>query len=257
MNNADESSSLGHTPGTKWEFDATVAAVFDDMLRRSIPQYDVMRDAVFQLGAPFVAAAPSSDVVDLGASRGEAVSRFVDRFGMRNRYMLVEVAPPMVKVLRERFARWITPALGGVDPGVGQVPFIRVSTDDLRSSYPSVLASLTLSVLTLQFIPIEYRPRIVHRAYESTAPGGAFILVEKVLGGDAVFQDAFVREYQEMKIENGYSQEEVDRKALALEGVLVSQTAAANEAMLRAEGFAHVECFWRWMNFAGWLAIKS
>ncbi len=33
-------------PEGKWEFDAQVTDVFDEMLRRSIPQYDVMRNAV-------------------------------------------------------------------------------------------------------------------------------------------------------------------------------------------------------------------
>lgn len=37
-------NSIGHLPqGDKWEFDAGVTECFEDMLRRSIPQYDVMR----------------------------------------------------------------------------------------------------------------------------------------------------------------------------------------------------------------------
>ena len=43
----------------------------------------------------------------------------------------------------------------------------------------------------------------------------------------------------------------------SLEGVLVPVTAEWNEAMLHAAGFRQVECFWRWMNFAGWLAIRE
>ncbi len=43
-------SSLGHVPsGQRWEFDTSVTTVFDDMLRRSIPQYEVMRHAVTEL----------------------------------------------------------------------------------------------------------------------------------------------------------------------------------------------------------------
>ena len=37
-------SSLGHAPGARWEFDESVTSAFDDMLRRSIPQYEAMRD---------------------------------------------------------------------------------------------------------------------------------------------------------------------------------------------------------------------
>ena len=33
-----------------WQFDGSVTDVFDNMLSRSIPQYEVMREAVFELG---------------------------------------------------------------------------------------------------------------------------------------------------------------------------------------------------------------
>jgi Phage portal protein len=39
----EQASSLGHLPGSKWQFDESVAQVFDDMLVRSIPIYPVMR----------------------------------------------------------------------------------------------------------------------------------------------------------------------------------------------------------------------
>ncbi len=41
--------------------------------------------------------------------------------------------------------------------------------------------ALTCAILTTPFTPIGYRQR-AHRIYENTKPGGAFILVEKVLG---------------------------------------------------------------------------
>jgi len=30
-----------------------------------------------------------------------------------------------------------------------------------------------------------------------------------------------------------------------------------NEAILKGAGFTTVDCFWRWMNFGGWIAIKE
>ena len=55
---------------------------------------------------------------------------------------------------------------------------------------------------------------------------------------------------------SGYNQESIERKRLSLEGVLVPVTAGWNEDILHSAGFLHIDCFWRWMNFAGWMAIK-
>ena len=116
---------------------------------------------------------------------------------------------------------------------------------------------MILSVLTLQFTPIEYRLKIVRDAFNALLPGGALILVEKVLGATADLDAALVDLYYSMKRDHGYSQEEIDRKRLSLEGVLVPVTAAWNEQLLRQSGFAEVDCFWRYLNFAGWIAVKS
>jgi tRNA (cmo5U34)-methyltransferase len=60
-----------------------------------------------------------------------------------------------------------------------------------------------------------------------------------------------------MKRRRGYTNEQIDRKRLSLEGVLVPVTARWNEDLLRAAGFGEVDCFWRWMNFAGWVAVRG
>src|SRR5262249_39399854 len=148
-------------PSDRWSFDEEVTACFDDMLARSIPQYEVMRKATFDMGWRFVR--PKTDIVDLGCSRGEALSPFVDAFGAFNSYVGVEVSPPMLEAARARFE-------GLISRGI-----VSIRDCDLRDSYPPVNASLTLSVLTLQFTPIEFRQRIVRRVFQSTIPGGAFI----------------------------------------------------------------------------------
>jgi len=66
----------------------------------------------------------------------------------------------------------------------------------------------------------------------------------------------FVDLYYRMKESKGYSHDEIERKRLSLEGVLVPVTARFNEMLLRGAGFRQVDCFWRWMNFCGWVAVK-
>ena len=97
---------------------------------------------------------------------------------------------------------------------------------------------------------------MVQEVYDRTLPGGAFILVEKVLGSSAPVDAILTDLYEDLKRRNGYSQQNIDRKRLSLEGVLVPLTAGWNENLLRRAGFGDVECFWRSLNFAGWVAVK-
>jgi tRNA (cmo5U34)-methyltransferase len=232
----------GYAPD-RWEFDDEVTRVFDDMLSRSIPQYRVMRDAVSSVALRF--ARDGTWIVDLGSSRGEAVAPLVKALGARCYYMLTEVSEPMLVACRERYK-------GFVDSKV-----MMVNDTDLRTDYPALRASVTLSVLTMCFIPMNYRQKLLRNVWRHTMPGGAFVMVEKVLGGSAVVDEMMVDVYHGLKHEHGYGWDEIERKKLSLEGVLVPVTAGWNEQLLRQAGFSQVDCFWRWMNFAAWVAVKD
>ena len=236
-------SSLGHMPDGKWAFDESVTSVFDDMLARSIPQLPLMRELVSAVASHFVQ--PGTHVIDLGCSLGETLVPLVGRFGSANRFIGIEVAAPMLAACRTRFATMI------------EAGIVDIREQNLRDGYPAEHASVTLSILALMFTPIEYRFRILNDIFNHTLPNGALVIVEKVLGGDARTDALFVDLYHQHKRSVGYTQEEIDRKRLALEGVLVPVTSAWNEQLLRGAGFSHVECFWRCLNFSGWLAIKD
>lgn len=229
-------------PQGRWVFDQSVTDAFEDMLRRSIPQYDVMRQACFELAARF--RVPGTDIVDLGCSRGDAMAELVETYGAENRFVGAEVSEPMLSAARSRYDAEI------------RAGTVRIENLDLRTGYPECEASVTLAVLTLQFIATEYRQRVVREAYRHTVEGGVLIMVEKVLGEDADMNAAMEDSYYLLKAANGYSQEAIQRKRMSLEGVLVPVTARWNEQLLRSAGFSRVDCFWRWMNFAGWIAIR-
>lgn len=236
-------ASLDHQPEGRWVFDAAVAACYDDMLARSIPDYDGMRAAVAALATRF--ARPGTDVVDLGCSLGGALQSVLARCGDGLRYHGVDDSAPMLAAARERLADEIAAGVVTLHPL------------DLRDEYPAVRASVTLAVLTLQFIPIERRQRLLRRIFDATLPGGALIVVEKVLGATADLDDAQVDAYYALKAGNGYNATSIAAKRRALEGALVPLTAAANEALLRDAGFSQVDGFWRWLNFAGWVALRA
>lgn len=227
-----------HTlPEGKWEFNQAVTEVFDEMLERSIPDYEGMRDTTTELAVKF--AQPDTDIVDLGCSRGAALKPIYNVLGDSVSYTGIEVSPPMLAA------------------AITEIPFADIFDTDLRHDYPAVDASVVLSVLTLQFIPIEYRQKIVSQVYNSLRPGGVFLLVEKILGRDSVTNELFIETYLDRKGANGYSQEEINRKRESLEGVLVPVTSLWNEDLLKLAGFSHVECYWRHLNFAAWIGIKE
>lgn len=224
----------------RWAFDEEVAFVFDDMLARSIPAYGEMRRVVCEIGRRFLRE--PGRVVDLGTSRGEALASLLDyRPGATG--IAVEIAEPMARHARGYLARFAN---------------VEVAEIDLRTGYPSLdEVDVVLCVLTLQFVPIEHRYRVLDEALRSLRAGGALILVEKILGASAFSDRLLVDAYLDRKRENGYSDEEIDRKRLALEGVLVPVSAETNERMLAGAGFAQVERVWQSLNFAGWLAVRG
>ena len=60
----------------------------------------------------------------------------------------------------------------------------------------------------------------------------------------------------QMKRENGYTEEKIMQKRKSLENVLSPLKAEWNEDMLHEAGFEKVDMFWRCLNFCGWVAIK-
>lgn len=227
----------------KWAFDGDVARVFDDMLARSIPQYELMRRTTLDVASHFADRNPAA-IVDLGCSRGEALAPFVERYGAKRLHVGVEISEPMADAVAARFAHEIA---GG---------FVSIRREDLRRYYPPERAAVVLAILTVQFVPIEYRLRLLRSAWASLEPGGCLVLVEKVLGATADLDALMVDRYLAMKRDHGYSEEEIERKRLALEGVLVPVTAAMNVDLLRGAGFVEIDCFWRWMNFAGFVGVR-
>lgn len=230
-------------PGEKWKFDAEVSECFEDMLNRSIPQYDVMRLAVQQMACKYIQ--PNTDVMDIGCSRGDALDTIISTCPYSTcRYLGIEVSDPMIEIARRRFMLNSN---------------VTILKHDLRESIDKIMVrpSVVLSVLTLQFIPIEYRMIVLSEIYGKLRKGGALIMVEKVLGNSAKIDKNMVNIYFDMKRKNGYSDEAIRRKKLSLEGVLVPMTAQWNENLLSQTGFTEVDCFWRWMNFAGWVAVKK
>lgn len=172
------------------------------------------------------------------------IIRFIKKNGACNHYKLYDVSEPMLNKCREKYK-------GFIDSGI-----VDVENYDLRNGIKTIDCSVVLSILTIQFTPIEYRQKIIESIYNCLNSNGAFIFVEKVLGNTNKIDTVFVDEYYGIKKENSYTQEQILLKRKSLEGVLVPITENWNIDLLKSVGFKQIDCFWRFLNFAGFIAIK-
>lgn len=230
-------------PGQEWSFNEDVANVFDDMLGRSIPGYENMRETVIRMITPIVSN--GGYVLDLGCSHGEMIAKLIKELGssLYVNYVGVDSSTPMVSKARKRF----------VDDERVTIMHADIADAEMQRLRYDVI----LSILTLQFIPIEHRQSILKQVYDALTPNGCFILVEKVLGESQLGQDHLVSVYHQMKKDNGYSEEQVEAKRISLQNVLVPLRASENIRLLKSAGFSVVQPFWQNLNFVGIYASKE
>jgi tRNA (cmo5U34)-methyltransferase len=117
--------------------------------------------------------------------------------------------------------------------------------------------SIILANYTLQFLAPRERAPMLKKIFEHLPRGGILIFSEKVLESAASTTDLFVKFYYEFKKRNGYSELEIAQKREALENVLIPLSEMENREALAQAGFSKVSLFFKWYNFASYLAEKT
>ena len=222
-----------------FRFDASVARVFPDMLRRSIPGYAASIEAIGSLAARYVQ--PGTHCYDLGCSLGAASLAMLQ--GSRTRDFRV-IAVDNSAAMIDRCTEIVT----GHDN-------IELVLADLRD-VPIENASMVVLNYTLQFLDMDSRDALIRRICAGLVPGGLLVLSEKVVDDDPSIEELLVDLHYEHKRRNDYSQLEISRKRAALENVLIPETVAAHRKRLADGGFAHSAVWLRYFNFVSIVAIK-
>ena len=87
-------------------------------------------------------------------------------------------------------------------------------------------------------------------------PGGGLILIEKVKSEVPELNKTFIELHHQFKEQKGYSKLEISQKREALENVLIPWTAEQISNLVYSAGFSTVDLFFKWNNFAGFIALK-
>ncbi|MFF2531511.1 methyltransferase domain-containing protein [Brevibacillus sp. NPDC058079] len=224
---------------SSWSFSKEVSEQFDNHVRKSVPFYDLIQSSIASLSDYFVSS--HGLIYDLGCATGETIQLIERRHPDKNlRYIGIDSSAEMLEKAR----------LKNCDNQ--RISFCHAPLEKYNFEEKS---RCILSVLTLQFLPIEARKKIIHNIYACLYEGGAFIYVEKTLSSSPIFQDIFTHSQYDIKLESGLSYEEVFRKQQALRGVMVPITVQDNLQILHNAGF-HVEIFLKHWQFTGFIAIK-
>lgn len=224
----------------RFEFNQTVANVFQDMISRSVPGYDLLLRMIGLYASLFIQ--PGSRVFDLGCSLGGASLVIADQPQASTcQIVAVDNSAAMIAKCRQHES----------------LPEnIEWRCEDIRQTVITN-ASLVVLNLTLQFLPPAERLELLQRIFEGMNPGGALVLSEKVVFANETENERMVQLYQGFKKSMGYSDLEISQKRNALEKVLIPDSDSYHLQRLEAVGFDEVyQCF-RSFNFISFLAIKK
>ncbi|MGC3959225.1 MAG: carboxy-S-adenosyl-L-methionine synthase CmoA [Verrucomicrobiota bacterium] len=245
MNTAEETRDRVFAQETEpfdFKFNAAVATVFDDMVNRSVPYYEEMQRMIAELAADF--ALEKTNVYDLGCSTGTTLLNLGSYLKPAVKFIGIDNSSEMLARCRAKLE------------GEGFKRPYELMCTDLNDGIHIENASLVTMILTLQFIRPLYRDKLVGQILRGLNPDGCFIMVEKVIGEDSLFNRLFIKHYYEYKRRNGYSDLEISQKREALENVLVPYKLLENREMLMRAGFRYCDVFFKWYNFCGIIAVK-
>ncbi len=221
-------------------FDDKVAAVFTDMINRSVPGYALVVRMIAILAGRY--GKSNSNLYDLGCSLG-AVTLLLRQLDLQGgRVIGVDNSQSMLA----RCEAYMS-TQQGLD--------YELRCEDVLNT-PLENASVVILNFTLQFIPPDQRQALLKKIYQALQPGGLLIISEKIIFADDEHNKLFIELHHRFKQANGYSELEISRKRSAIENVLIPDPMMVHEQRLRELGFSQFVPWFQCFNFVSMFAVK-
>ena len=194
----------------RWTFDAKVAAEFDSIAQKQIPNYDIVIGRCVELARIEFKDDSNVKIVDVGSAKGRTLTRLYEA-GFSNIYG-VESSEHMIaaSAFPERI---IHSACFPLE----QAPF-----------------DMVLANWTLHFIPT--REDYIRDIFKGLTSNGLFIFSDRMLGSITSYQ-----RYLDFKRSCGVSDEDIKAKEAALQGVLEPRPLTWYQTVLQQTGFKDIE----------------
>ncbi|MFT4518869.1 MAG: tRNA (cmo5U34)-methyltransferase [Halioglobus sp.] len=226
----------------QFTFDDSVARVFPDMIKRSVPGYANIIAMTGLLAGKF--AQPRSTLYDLGCSLGAST--------LAMRQSTQQADCQIIGV--DNSAAMLERCRSIVDADAAPLPVTLICAD--IQDVPIENASVVVLNFTLQFIPRALRNTVIKRIYDGLLPGGIMVLSEKVTFQDPHLDALNIDLHHQFKRAQGYSELEVAGKRSALENVLLPETLNEHKLRIADAGFSSCDVWFQCFNFASLIALK-
>lgn len=222
-------------------FDETVAAVFDDMISRSVPGYLQVMSATVEWTHRFFQ--PGSRVVDIGCSTGTFLQACAQILPADAVLTGVDTSSAMLERARLK--------VGSVGRG-HVIELVEGDATEIAFSRSSVV----VCNYTLQFFSKAIRSSLLARIFQEMVPGGVFVLSDKIHFPQPSLQSWVTEAHERFKERQGYSRDEITRKRAALDNVLVTMSFDEQLELVRGAGFS-AQPVMQWGNFLTIVGIKE
>lgn len=226
-NSAEDLASRLTVP-ENWTFKSPdVVEHFDSHVRESLPWYEIATGAVAHIARSYI---PQDGVViDVGASTGNIGRAIAGTLDARSAELLA-LDP--------------SAAMAPAYDAPGQFIVADAETFDFAGKKPDVI----ICFLSLMFVPVAARAGLLERMQAAVQPGGAIIVVDKMIPRPGYVGTVNFRLTLAAKYEAGASPAEIIAKELSIAGV---QRPMSEEEL---PGFVE---FFRFGDFAGFIWERS
>ena len=229
------------SPIDDFRFDDDIANVFEDMVQRSIPGYNLLLQNLGVITKKY--AAPETNLYDLGCSLGAGTFQLAHHSPEDCIIIGIDNSEAMIKKCRANLRK------------IEHKQKIDIRHANIES-FTMKNSSIVLMNWTLQFVAPSERERLIEKIYGSLNEGGVLVLSEKISILDPEQEITFFNLHEQFKRGNGYSLLEIDQKRKAIEQVLKTETEEEHLQRLKRRGFKNIYKFFQDFNFASFLAIK-
>ena len=223
-------------------FDEKTAAVFPDMIKRSVPGYKTIIAMTGIIAERY--ATEDSNCYDLGCSLGAstlAMRQQITSAGCQ--IFAIDNSAAMLDRCRLMLAN-----------SNHNTPIKLIEADVLETKISN--ASVVVLNFTLQFIAKEHREELIHEIYEGMNKGAILILSEKICFEDPQLQKLNTELHHKFKHLNGYSKLEIAQKRTSIENILIPESIIEHQARLTSAGFTSSDVWFQCFNFASLVAVK-